>query len=484
MVLHCTSFLILFFIMMNAGWTQIRIFNPAIEGNYLIYDDQQNRISSSRLDNVRITDSIEIYYPFRTLTAPVNNNMCTAILTNNWLGDSIVYNKIDGHYTFHYTPVQVDNETVMLTSSRSFTIPASLSPGDTFSVEDHIKAQLIEIRNVVFMGQYDTLFRLQLTNTAFDPLIDWQIEDLYFSKKFGVYNMPSLQYFPYSWVPVNLVGIPEPETGIRDYSPREAYRMGVGDQYTAEYSYANPPSDFRRRYDRITCLQIVEEDSAHQRRVVRKEELNKNNSVSTFQYSTDTITETIVYNQQYISGMADETIRYDFGEAAYFSLDENGVKRRATYQSHQNNDFCYNEFIDGCDGSFVFRHSFTTYYDCSGILVWDNYYLPVHRIIDGIEYGNGNTFDSLRTLSNYRITVKSGAIYPNPSNGIFNVDHGGYLDRILLVDINGQRRNVISHRTRSGYRIEADLPKGIYTIISIHADGSSSSIGKIAIIPD
>ncbi len=467
---------------------QYKFINPDIEGIYLcetIEESLDSYRSRSTLDSQKNGTAVDVFYPYRTLTdLNYQSSGCNLIYTNNWLGDSIIHEINSDSYIFHFTPIRNINPDFgfELSTPESFRIPGGLNIGSKFFIGAFIEAEVISETVDSWNGLQLEKQTIRLTNSG-NVDYNWNTEVIVLTKDHGVYNFPNLQYFPFEWKNVTLAGITQGGIGLQDISSKDTYRMSPGDEYTAEnrLTYVGPPSIY---YDRIKCLSIIDENDNYQLRLIQKEKLLRNYNTFQWEYSIDTIEENVIYDEQGIVGRANETINRGELNKSLVIIRENGYKYLNDYHSSEQAVHCYRELIDGCTNYFTFKGAFTIYNDCSGIFAFESFYLPVHRIFDGEEFGDGEVFDSIKTLKSKIIDISNVEIYPNPSNGGFILELPDNLqfDHFMITGLSGQTitlKPISVDNKRINFR-QTYVP-GIYILHGIDNNGKHYQLGKLII---
>ena len=480
-------FLLIFFTgFISRSFAQYKPIIPELESIYLserFKDPFYKYGTRSTIEHQITVADGTFYYPYKTLTD--HNNLshdCGLIYTNSWLGDSIKHNIDSNSFTFHFTPIKINNELNLyeLAEADSITLPVNVPLQSTFPINEFIEAKFIAEKTINWNGIQIRKRTYQLTNLG-NPDYNWSDGLIEITQEHGIYNFPNLQYFPYEWRNCTLAGIEEGKKGLQDFTARDAFRMGIGDQFTAErrYYYAGP--NFINYFERKTCIEIISETDSFQNRKLKVEKLTLKPVIFQWEYSIDTINEIVTYYSEWGIGKADE---FKLNSKILTNLSVVGTKYRNELTQIEPGN-CYSEYIDGC-GSFVINAGFSSYYQCDGIFSFEDSYLLKHRIINGVGIGGeGDAFDSIRTLNNKIIDLSASLIYPNPTPGQFSIssDQLDFISDYYLIDISG-KRILIKPTDKSDHLTSFEYSnRGMHFLVGIDHAGNIYKLGKILFHP-
>lgn len=381
------------------------------------------------------------FYPAHTVR--LNNEFAREAhyWTNSWLGKKVVSTDNGKYWTFYYDGIKYNHfrKSYELKKDQSIVLK-NLDIGDGWYIDPENRFSAYISKRVTMQTDLytDELLYIEVTNESDDANLKWATGTIVVSKNLGVVRFPNLQYFPYEWRDCELAGFQKAKKGVYKPSWSEMLFMDAGDEYHTVYFQFDT-----LRYVKNRCLSIESQDAEHQVRKVKRVTYTKISNTPWVLDSTEIIQD-IKIKKHPLDIIPDDTIQIYDGNYPYTFLsviDDRG------YNSIYNVGVALhdNTFVtptDGEFGNFTIKHGFDYFYDYTSFLKY--YYLPLYTKHGDEKWGVPVDFSKVSVRKTESAAVLNAVIYPNPTEGRFevNTEQAPEIKQLFMIGIDGHRHEV------------------------------------------
>ena len=465
------------------------------------YINSSEQVRAVRIDSVRTEGYDTIYYNYYNFHEI--NEYCYSPYYTSWLGKKIII-RPDGYNIF----INRFNDTVSIKTDAALNESWMCYKNN---LTGSIEAKVISYDTISFLGIIDSIktINFQAENLSGQP-IEHPVNmlSIIISKSYGLLRTLNFNSFPditfYTSIfdkepeEYNLIGLTNPDVGVRNLTWMEVNDYNEGDEfhyiYTENFQELIDPYSIRDEYEIIKTMKKILGRSdkgdtvCYQVRIICQETKSLNGiTIKDTVYTT--ISESCYYPDERFNHLPDEPVFKNESEGYEFQLFGTGRQRKLDFSTgcirfEKAYDSCWRMPV--CDGCYIDAEVYQkglglTNYECEGGLsnyMKENFDLVYYKKADSV-WGEPLILSAGSEFEDFRIGYVR--VYPNPFRDEINIkaNAGLLITSVKLFTIQGKLVFQVEPINQADYlaRIPGLLP-GIYFYKILLKDGCSAK-GKL-----